>query len=70
LDSNEALAALARDHHVGVIDPLGWFCYKALCPLAIAHTIAWADYGFVSGVYATALGPPFRAAFQAALHAG
>jgi len=61
---------LARDHHVGVIDPLGWFCYKGLCPLAIGDTIAFADYGYVSGVYATALGPPFRAAFRAALHTG
>jgi hypothetical protein len=68
LDSNQALSALARKHGVGVIDPLGWFCYKTLCPLAIGHTIAFADSGFVSGVYATALGPPFRAAFRAALH--
>ena len=67
--SDHALRVLARDHHVGVIDPLGWFCYKGLCPLAIGHTIAFADYGYVSEVYATALGPPFRVAFRAALRA-
>jgi len=69
-DSSQALRALARRDHVGVIDPLGWFCYKGLCPLAIGHTIAFADYGLVSQIYATALGPPFRAAFRAALHTG
>jgi hypothetical protein len=65
---NAALPKLARAQHVGVIDPTGWFCYKHLCPLAIGHTIAYADYGRVSEMYATALSPPFRAAFRAALH--
>jgi SGNH domain-containing protein/O-antigen polysaccharide polymerase Wzy-like protein len=67
--SNHALRALARLHHVGVIDPLGWFCYERLCPLVLGHTIAFADYGLVSQAYATALSPPFRATFRAALHA-
>jgi hypothetical protein len=68
-DSSQALRALARLHHVGVIDPVGWFCYKGLCPLVIGHTIAFADLGHVTRTYATALTPPFRAAFRAALHA-
>jgi peptidoglycan/LPS O-acetylase OafA/YrhL len=68
-DSSQALRALARVHHVGVIDPVGWFCYKRLCPLVIGHTVAFADLGHVTRTYATALSPPFRAAFRAALHA-
>jgi hypothetical protein len=68
LQVSEALRARARLDHAGVIDPVGWFCYKGLCPLAIGHTAAFADYGIVSTVYAIALSPPFRAAFRAALH--
>jgi len=67
-DSSQELRALAREHHVGVIDPLGWFCYKRLCPLVIGHTVAFADLGHVTRSYATALSPPFRAAFRAALN--
>jgi peptidoglycan/LPS O-acetylase OafA/YrhL len=69
LDWNRALEQFARLHHVGVIDPLGWFCYKGLCPQAIGHTIPYADQSHVTRTYATALAPPFRAAFRAALHA-
>jgi peptidoglycan/LPS O-acetylase OafA/YrhL len=66
-DSSHTLRTLARLHHVGVMDPVGWFCYKRLCPLVLGHTVAFADYGHVTRTYATALAPPFRAAFRAAL---
>jgi hypothetical protein len=69
-DSSPSLQAIARQQGVGVIDPRGWFCYRGLCPLVIGHTIAFADYGHVTRTYATALSPPFRAAFRAALRAG
>ena len=67
LDLTNALEAIARLNKVGVIDPLGWFCYQGLCPQAIGHTIAYRDFHHVTNTYATALAPPFRAAFRAAL---
>jgi len=67
LDLTNALEAIARLNKVGVIDPLGWFCYQGLCPQAIGHTIAYRDSHHVTKTYATALAPPFRAAFRAAL---
>lgn len=67
LDLTAALEAVARLNHVGVIDPLGWFCYQGSCPQAIGHTIAYKDFQHISKTYATALSPPFRAAFRAAL---
>ena len=67
LDLTNALEAIARLNKVGVIDPLGWFCYQGLCPEAIGHTIAYRDSHHVTKTYATALAPPFRAAFRAAL---
>jgi hypothetical protein len=67
LDLTNALEAVAKLNKVGVIDPLGWFCYEGLCPQAIGHTIAYKDFQHVSKTYATALSPPFRAAFRAAL---
>jgi hypothetical protein len=68
-NAGTALRGIAQQHHVGVIDPTGWFCYKGLCPLVIGHMIAFADVSHVTVTYATALGPPFRTAFRAALHA-
>jgi len=70
LDLSRTIEARARLQHVGVIDPLGWFCYRGLCPQAIGETIAFKDTDHVTQTYATALSPPFRAAFRAALHAG
>jgi peptidoglycan/LPS O-acetylase OafA/YrhL len=70
LDFSRRLQAFAALHHIGVIDPLGWFCYRGACPPVIGHTIAFHDYyGHVTNTYATALRIPFRAAFRAALHA-
>ena len=67
LNLTGALEAVAHLDQVGVMDPLGWFCYQGLCPQAIGHTIAYKDFQHVSKTYATALSPPFRAAFRAAL---
>ncbi len=67
LDVTGALEAAAKINQVGVMDPLGWFCDQNLCPQAIGHTIAYKDFQHVSKTYATALSPPFRAAFRAAL---
>jgi hypothetical protein len=67
LDLTAALEAVAKLNKVGVMDPLGWFCYQDLCPQAIGHTIAYKDAQHVSRTYATALSPPFRTAFRAAL---
>jgi hypothetical protein len=67
LDLTAALGAVAHLNKVGVMDPLGWFCYQNLCPQAIGHTIAYKDLQHVGKTYATALSPPFRAAFRAAL---
>ena len=67
LDLTGALEAVAKINQVGVMDPLGWFCYQGLCPQAIGHPIAYKDAQHVSKTYATALSPPFRAAFRAAL---
>ncbi len=68
LDLTNALEAVAKLNKVGVMDPLGWFCYQGMCPQAIGHTIAYKDFQHVSKTYATALSPPFRAAFRAALN--
>jgi peptidoglycan/LPS O-acetylase OafA/YrhL len=67
LDLTGAIEAVARLHGVGVIDPLGWFCYDGSCPQAIGHTIAYRDTNHVTRTYAIALSPPFRASFRAAL---
>ena len=67
LDLTGALEAVAKINKVGVMDPLGWFCYQGYCPQAIGHTIAYRDEDHVSKTYSTALSPPFRASFRAAV---
>ena len=64
------VAGLAAGAGVAYIDPTGWFCYQAQCPLVVGQLITYRDETHVSATYAAALTNVFRAAFTAAVKSG
>jgi len=69
--TNRAIAGNAREHGIGFVDTLGWFCAhprgsssRYLCPLVVNRTVTCVDRGHISRTYGLELAPELRLSFR------
>jgi peptidoglycan/LPS O-acetylase OafA/YrhL len=76
LQTDSAIARMARKHHAGFINVRGWVCARSKahghpvrCPLVVNRTVTRTDRDHLSRTYALELARSFRIAFRKALFA-
>lgn len=61
------IAARATAAHASFLSTRGWFCYRAVCPMVVGHTVVYRDSrdtAHITTAYAQLLAVPFRTAIE------